>query len=226
MAIPGISVIIRARGEAASLARCLDALSAQQGSATSRSSSSTAARVIARHTSPPSTGPPSSPSQPTSSPSAALSTRSEGRASSADPRPLGPRLRARRRLLARLTAVFSADDRVACACGDRYGPDGHPLTRPVVHDAALAPPATGLGVRQRRRGVSRREAEGYAAFLDDPPGPATPAALARAWWSDTRWYGSPARARLSHRRAARLYGAYAGWRQGAASSSSSGAPRA
>jgi hypothetical protein len=33
MAIPGISVIIRARDEAASLARCLDALSAQQGSA-------------------------------------------------------------------------------------------------------------------------------------------------------------------------------------------------
>lgn len=31
MAIPGISVIIRARDEAANLARCLDVLSAQQG---------------------------------------------------------------------------------------------------------------------------------------------------------------------------------------------------
>ena len=28
---------------------------------------------------------------------------------------------------------------------------------------------------------ARREAEGYAVFLD-PPGPATPAALAHAWW--------------------------------------------
>lgn len=31
MAIPGISVIIRARDDAANLARCLDVLSAQQG---------------------------------------------------------------------------------------------------------------------------------------------------------------------------------------------------
>ncbi len=66
---------------------------------------------------------------------------------------------------------------------------------------------------------ARREAEGYAAFLADPPGPATPAALARAWWADTRWYPSPIRSRLSHRRAARLLGAYAGRRQGAARSS-------
>jgi glycosyltransferase involved in cell wall biosynthesis len=74
-------------------------------------------------------------------------------------------------------------------------------------------------------GRARREAAGYAAFLDNPPGPATPAALAHTGWRDTRWYGSPARARLSQRRAARLLGAYAG-RHGAASSSSSGAPRA
>jgi glycosyltransferase involved in cell wall biosynthesis len=56
---------------------------------------------------------------------------------------------------------------------------------------------------------ARREAEGYAAFLADPPGPATLAGLARAWWGDARWYASPARSRLSHRRAARLLGAYA-----------------
>jgi GT2 family glycosyltransferase len=59
---------------------------------------------------------------------------------------------------------------------------------------------------------ARREAEGYAAFLDAPLAPATPAALARAWWSDIRWYGSPLRARLSHRRGARLLGTYAGGR--------------
>jgi glycosyltransferase involved in cell wall biosynthesis len=183
---------------------------------------------------------------------------------------------------ARLAARFEADERIACACGDRYDHDGNELTRPVLQDAALARRRPDWGYANaagafradlwRRRpfradlpgcedkewawhwlqqGYScvvdpalavehdhthdslrsiyrraRREAEGYAAFLDDPPGPATPAALARAWWSDTRWYGSPARARLSHRRAARLYGAYAGRRQGAASSSSSGVPRA
>jgi glycosyltransferase involved in cell wall biosynthesis len=37
-------------------------------------------------------------------------------------------------------------------------------------------------------------------------------ALAHAWWSDTRWYESGLRARLSHRRAARLLGAHRGLR--------------
>lgn len=55
---------------------------------------------------------------------------------------------------------------------------------------------------------ARREAEGLA--LAGAPLPSGPGALAREWWSDLRWYDSPARARLSHRRAARLLGSYAG----------------
>ncbi|HEX3689908.1 MAG TPA: glycosyltransferase [Solirubrobacteraceae bacterium] len=58
---------------------------------------------------------------------------------------------------------------------------------------------------------TRREAEGYAAFLGaGAPGAASGGGLAREWWSDTRWYASPWRARLSHRRAARLLGAHRG----------------
>jgi rhamnosyltransferase len=167
--------------------------------------------------------------------------------------------------LARIEAAF-ADDRVACACGDRYGPEGEPLRAAVVQDAALARrrPEWGYGnaagafradlwhQRQFREDMpgcedkewawhwlsdgrtcvvdpelvvdhdhthdsvpaiftrARREAEGYASFLDQPPGPTSLGQLARDWWSDTRWYDSSARARLSHRRAARLLGAYAG----------------
>jgi len=55
---------------------------------------------------------------------------------------------------------------------------------------------------------ARREARGYAQFLETEP--QTPGGLARDWWSDLRWYDSPLRARLSPRRAARLVGAYAG----------------
>jgi rhamnosyltransferase len=57
---------------------------------------------------------------------------------------------------------------------------------------------------------SRREAVGYAMFLPRPR--PRPGDLAREWWGDVRWYDSAARARLSHRRAARLLGAYAGRR--------------
>jgi hypothetical protein len=60
---------------------------------------------------------------------------------------------------------------------------------------------------------ARLEAEGYATFLDLAP--YGPRELARDWWSDLRWYDSAARARLSHRRAARLLGAYAGRRRAA-----------
>jgi rhamnosyltransferase len=55
---------------------------------------------------------------------------------------------------------------------------------------------------------ARREAAGYAAFVDLPA--YGPRELVRDWWSDLRWYRSAARARLSHRRAARLLAAYAG----------------
>lgn len=57
---------------------------------------------------------------------------------------------------------------------------------------------------------ARREAQGYSVFAELPPYGARE--LRREWWSDLRWYGSAARARLSHRRAARLVGAYAGRR--------------
>ena len=60
---------------------------------------------------------------------------------------------------------------------------------------------------------ARREAEGFARFLERPPYGARE--LAREWWSDLRWYDSPARARMSHRRAARLLGAYSGRRAAA-----------
>jgi rhamnosyltransferase len=56
-----------------------------------------------------------------------------------------------------------------------------------------------------------REARAYSAFA--APAPYGARELGREWWSDLRWYGSPARARLSHRRAARLLGAYAGRRE-------------
>jgi rhamnosyltransferase len=60
---------------------------------------------------------------------------------------------------------------------------------------------------------ARREAEAYVMFLGaDAPGATGMRGLAREWWSDTRWYGSPLRARLSHRRAARLLGAHRGRR--------------
>lgn len=59
---------------------------------------------------------------------------------------------------------------------------------------------------------ARREAEGLAMFLDgalpERPG------LLREWWSDTRFYDSRLRARLSHRRAARILGTRAGLRRG------------
>jgi rhamnosyltransferase len=38
--------------------------------------------------------------------------------------------------LARMAATF-ADDRVACASGERFGPDGAPLAGPLVQDATL-----------------------------------------------------------------------------------------
>ena len=57
---------------------------------------------------------------------------------------------------------------------------------------------------------ARREWRGLATFL--PLAPYGPRQLVGDWWSDVRWYSSPLRARLSHRRAARLLGGYAGRR--------------
>jgi rhamnosyltransferase len=58
---------------------------------------------------------------------------------------------------------------------------------------------------------ARREAEGFGMFLDLPP--YGTGDLVREWWSDLRFYRSPVRARLSHRRAARMLGEYAGRRR-------------
>jgi rhamnosyltransferase len=58
---------------------------------------------------------------------------------------------------------------------------------------------------------AKRESEGYAAFLDKQH-TYGPRELIHDWWSDLRWYDSATRARLSHRRAARLLGSYAGRR--------------
>jgi rhamnosyltransferase len=279
MAIHDISVVIRARDEAANLARCLDILAAQRGvgelqvilvdggsrDRTPMLAAEYGATVI-------------SISPQRFSFGGALNTGAD-----AARHPVIVALSAHAFApddgwLARLVVWCADDETVACACGDRYGPNGSTLNQPVRQNAELArrKPDWGYGNAAgafradlwRRRpfradlpgcedkewarhwlqqGYScvvdpavavehdhthdslrsiyrraRREAEGYAGFLDDPPGPATRAALAQAWWGDTRWYRSRARARLSHRRAARLLGAYAGRRdatdQGAASS--------
>jgi rhamnosyltransferase len=167
--------------------------------------------------------------------------------------------------LGRLVGPFE-NARVACASGDRFGPDGEQLTEPVRQDIELArrrpewgySNAAGAFRRelwQRRpfrddlpgsedkewalhwlaQGFlcvidpwlapehdhthdslasiyrrARREAAGYAMFLE--PDEYGARDLARDWWADVRWYDSPLRARLSHRRAARMLGAYAGRR--------------
>lgn len=57
---------------------------------------------------------------------------------------------------------------------------------------------------------ARREAAGFAMFLDRAP--MTLGEVTAEWWGDTRFYGSKWRARLSHRRLARIAGSYAGAR--------------
>jgi rhamnosyltransferase len=60
----------------------------------------------------------------------------------------------------------------------------------------------------------RREWEGYGMYLDLPPYPLREAL--REWWGERETYRSHARARLSHRRAARLLGTWVGRRRPAA----------
>jgi rhamnosyltransferase len=168
--------------------------------------------------------------------------------------------------LARMLAPFQ-DARVACACGDDYGPDGEPLRVRIDQDFQLVAHRPHWGYsnaagafrtdlwRRRafrpdmpgtedkewaqwwlRRGHlcvvapdlvvehdhskdplreiferGRREHVGFAMYLD--PGDYTVADLAREWWSELGTYQSALRARLSHRRAARLAGRYAGTRR-------------
>jgi rhamnosyltransferase len=175
--------------------------------------------------------------------------------------------------LGRMAGAFE-DRRIACASGDRYGPDGSPLSAPVRQDLALATRRPEWGYSNaagairaelwRRRPFrvdlpggedkewawhwlcrgslclvdptltvehdhthdpprsiyvrARREWEGFASFLPAEREYAM-RDLAREWWSDLRFYRSPARARLSHRRAARLLGSYAGRRRARAAAS-------
>jgi glycosyltransferase involved in cell wall biosynthesis len=168
--------------------------------------------------------------------------------------------------LRRLADALS-DPEVACASGDRYGPDGSPLAGRIEQDAALARAhpgwcySNGAGAfraslwRERpfradlpgcedlewswywlERGYrcvvdpglaidhdhthdslpsiyrrARREAEGLATFLDGLADPGR--GLLGEWWSDDRFYSSQLRARVSHRRAARLLGERAGRRR-------------
>ncbi len=170
------------------------------------------------------------------------------------------------RWLARLLHAFE-DEAVACACGDDYGPDGGPLRERVRQDEQLARRNPHWGYsnaagafrldlwRQRafrpdmpgtedkewawwwlRRGHAcvvdpdfavehdhskdplreiyirnRREWVGYQMFLD--PADYSVSDLVREWWRQRGTYRSMTRARLSHRRTARLLGKYAGCRK-------------
>jgi rhamnosyltransferase len=182
--------------------------------------------------------------------------------------------------LSRLAAAFG-DPKVACAAGDRYDLAGRPLAEPIIQDIALArahPFGPGYSNaaggfraalwRQRpfradlpssedrewawywmERGYrcvvdptlvvehdhthdpvlqiyrrARLEAEGMAMFLDGWL--QEPAPLLREWWSDTRFYDSRLRARLSHRRAARILGMRAGLRRAGLAASDRTAPAA
>ncbi len=168
--------------------------------------------------------------------------------------------------LERLQAAFD-DPLVACAVGDRWRPDGQPLTQAVLQDAALARKHPEWGYSNAAGGFraalwrerpfrtdlpgcedkewsaywlehghlcwidprlavdhdhthdplrsiyirARREGEGLGTGLSLPA--YGPRELARQWWGDLRFYGSATRARLSHRRAARLLGSYVGRRR-------------
>jgi glycosyltransferase involved in cell wall biosynthesis len=265
-----VSVIVRAFNEAADLRRCLDALAGQQlGEATAETvvvdaGSTDGTVAVARdqgaHTV-------SLPQQQFSFGRALNMGCAAARgavlvALSAHAVPPDPGW------LRRMVAAF-ADPEVACACGDRYGPDGSRLAAAIRQRAALARERPEWGYSNSAGAIraqlwrerpfrddlvacedkewalhwldqgyvcvvdpslvvqhdhthdppsaiyarARREAEAYAAFLDLPAYGLSD--LAREWWSDMRWYDSAARARVSHRRAARLLGAYAGRRQAA-----------
>lgn len=268
--LPSISVLVRARDEAGRIGHCLGLLRAQRPAGpklelivvdngsrdqTARIARDFGARVIQLARERFSFG-------------LALNLAAEHAAGellvalSADARPRDPAW------LERLAGAF-ADPQVACASGDRYGPDARPLRRAIRQDHALleANPEFGYsngaggfraqlwrerpfrpdlpGCEDRewaafwlRRGWvcvidpalavehdhthdplpaiyrrARREAEGFASFLERPPW--SPRELLANWWTDTSYYDSALRARLSHRRAARLLGEYAGRRRAA-----------
>jgi rhamnosyltransferase len=167
--------------------------------------------------------------------------------------------------LARIVCVF-ADERVACVCGQQFGPDGGELAEAITQDAELARARPDWGYSNAAGAFPRRLWEEYGFRADLPAtedkewalywlekgyvcilGPEylvehdhskdglieqyrrahrewrglammgeaerySLGEMAREWWTDQGSYRSPARARLSHRRAARLLGRYAGLR--------------
>ena len=138
MSVPGaVSVIIRARDEAAALARCLDALRAQAGltaleviyvDAGSRDGSAElaaeqGARVIALDAFSFGGALNQGAQQASHEVIVALSAHAELTGA---------------RWLARAVQVLSGDPKLACASGDVYGPDGAPLRGAVRQDAGLA----------------------------------------------------------------------------------------
>ncbi|MHB8689949.1 MAG: glycosyltransferase family 2 protein [Solirubrobacteraceae bacterium] len=261
-----VSVIIRARDEAGRIARCLEAIQAQVGApspelivvdnesrdATARIARDAGATVIALRRTEFSFG-------------GALNLGAANASGEILVALSADAVAGDRGWLARLLEPF-ADEQVACASGERFLPDGKPLTGPVRQDAELlaAEPewgySNGAGAFRaelwRARGFradlpgcedsewasywigqgylcvvdpalalehdhthdtlqsiyrrARREAAGFALFLPTPA--PTPRELVAEWWSDLRFYDSALKARLSHRRAARLLGAYAGRR--------------
>ncbi len=263
---PDISVIVRARDEAASIGRCLELVSAQELAAppevivvdsgsrdrTVEIALDSGARVLEL-----------SPRRFSFGGALNLgAANASGRILVALSAHAFPR---DRRWLAGLAASLD-DPTVACVSADRYLPDGSPLRRAFRQDASLAGEHPDWGYsnaagafraelwRQRpfradlpgcedrewarywlERGYvcvidpalvvdhdhthdpvaaiyrrARREARGYAGFLELPAYGLGD--LISDWWSDLRFYRSPLRARLSHRRAARLLGTYAGRR--------------
>jgi rhamnosyltransferase len=168
--------------------------------------------------------------------------------------------------LERIVAVLN-DEKVACVCGQQYGPDGRVLSEPIRQDAELARrrpdwgysnaagafprrlweeyefrpdlPATedkewarhwlekgylcvlgpqylvehdhskdGLLEQYKR---ARREWRGLVLMGAVEPYPARQ--MVHEWWTDQDSYRSKSRARLSHRRAARLLGRWVGLRK-------------
>lgn len=173
--------------------------------------------------------------------------------------------------LGRMAAAFD-DPLVACACGERWSPDGSRLTGAVRFDGALAARYPEWGYSNAAGGFraslwrerpfredlpacedrewgrfwtlqgrvcvldpallvehdhthdpvrsiyarSRRETLGMRAVLGDGAvkgaGSGRFSEAAGEWWTDTRFYENPWRARLSPRRLARIAGALAGGR--------------
>jgi len=274
-----VSVIVRARDEAASIGRCLDLLSAQRldGRAlelivVDSGSRDGTAQIARRHG-----------AKVIEQPASSFTFGGALNLGCANARgdllvALSAHAFPRDELwLGRLVAELG-DGLVACACGDAYDPDGSPLRAPVRQDVSLATRRPDWGYSNaagairaelwRRRPFradlpggedkewawhwlsqgyvcvvdpalavdhdhthdalpaiyarARREWEGFASFLSDQA-PYGPTELVGEWWSDLRTYGSPARARLSHRRAARLLGGYAGRRRARRRAASTGA---